>query len=114
MFIITYTAEHSHSQPTRRNSLAGTVRQKFPSPNGRSPAKSKTSGVAAAPDPDARIKEEESEEKAKAYEGESNEFMMMSDFVFNEDFFSGLEEFDEFVSHASAAQQFPVRSRSWI
>lgn len=118
MFIITYTAEHSHSQPTRRNSLAGTVRQKFPSPNGRSsPVKSKTSQMevaAAAAAPDARIKEEESEEKAKAYEGESNEFTMMPDFVFNEDFFSGLEEFDEFVSHASAAQQFPVRSCSWV
>ncbi|XP_047342743.1 WRKY transcription factor 22-like [Impatiens glandulifera] len=28
-FIITYTAEHNHSKPTRRNSLAGTTRQRF-------------------------------------------------------------------------------------
>lgn len=30
IFIVTYTAEHNHSQPTRRNSLAGTVKSKFP------------------------------------------------------------------------------------
>ncbi|MCE3216602.1 hypothetical protein HAX54_007101 [Datura stramonium] len=29
-FIVTYTAEHNHSQPTRRNSLAGTIKSKFP------------------------------------------------------------------------------------
>ncbi|CAN4127297.1 unnamed protein product [Withania somnifera] len=32
IFIVTYTAEHNHSQPTRRNSLAGTVKSKFPNP----------------------------------------------------------------------------------
>ncbi|GMN31910.1 hypothetical protein TIFTF001_003449 [Ficus carica] len=30
IFIITYTAEHSHAHPTRRNSLAGSTRSKFP------------------------------------------------------------------------------------
>lgn len=30
-FIITYTAEHNHVHPTRRNSLAGSTRSKFPS-----------------------------------------------------------------------------------
>lgn len=30
IFVITYTAEHSHSHPTRRNSLAGSTRSKFP------------------------------------------------------------------------------------
>ncbi|EPS61412.1 hypothetical protein M569_13384, partial [Genlisea aurea] len=30
-FTVTYSGEHNHTQPTRRNSLAGTVRQKFPS-----------------------------------------------------------------------------------
>ncbi|KAL1830484.1 hypothetical protein ACET3Z_000135 [Daucus carota] len=29
MYIITYSAEHNHAQPTRRSSLAGTNRQKF-------------------------------------------------------------------------------------
>ncbi|XAR70249.1 hypothetical protein NMG60_11027038 [Bertholletia excelsa] len=31
-FVVTYTAEHCHSQPTRRNSLAGTTRHKFSPP----------------------------------------------------------------------------------
>ncbi|PRQ17584.1 putative transcription factor WRKY family [Rosa chinensis] len=30
LFIITYTAEHNHVHPTRRNSLAGSTRTKFP------------------------------------------------------------------------------------
>lgn len=30
IFIVTYTAEHSHAHPLRRNSLAGTTRSKFP------------------------------------------------------------------------------------
>lgn len=114
MFIITYTAEHSHSQPTRRNSLAGTVRQKFPSPakleKSSSPKTSQKATVAerdATATPPSRIKEE------KNNEVKVDDEYTVSDFVFNEDFFSGLEEFDEFVSHASA-QQFPVRPCSWV
>ncbi|KAL6177312.1 hypothetical protein ACLB2K_048838 [Fragaria x ananassa] len=30
LFIITFTAEHNHDHPTRRNSLAGSTRTKFP------------------------------------------------------------------------------------
>ncbi|XP_050378676.1 probable WRKY transcription factor 29 isoform X2 [Argentina anserina] len=30
LFIITFTAEHNHDRPTRRNSLAGSTRTKFP------------------------------------------------------------------------------------
>ncbi|PON97768.1 WRKY domain containing protein [Trema orientale] len=30
IFIVTYTSEHSHAHPTRRNSLAGSTRSKFP------------------------------------------------------------------------------------
>ncbi|KAH6783325.1 hypothetical protein C2S52_008284 [Perilla frutescens var. hirtella] len=122
MFIITYTAEHSHSQPTRRNSLAGTVRQKFPSPkspNSRAAAvkseKSKGEMDVVVVPPSRLIKEEISNEvKQQPCGGELNNDYMMSDFVFNEDFFSGLEEFDEFVSHSSAQQQFPVRPCSWV
>lgn len=32
VFLVTYTAEHNHSEPTRRNALAGTTRKKFPPP----------------------------------------------------------------------------------
>ncbi|MQL98110.1 hypothetical protein Taro_030812 [Colocasia esculenta] len=44
MFVITYTGEHNHPQPTHRNSLAGSTRQKFPSSS--SPAASPASGAA--------------------------------------------------------------------
>ncbi|KAG6389259.1 hypothetical protein SASPL_150724 [Salvia splendens] len=91
MFIITYTAEHSHSLPTRRNSLAGTVRQKFPSPK---QAEKSQPQQQIEMDVKPRIKVEE-----KAHSSD--------DFVFNEDFFSGLEEFDEF------AQPFRARPCSW-
>ncbi|KAA0044848.1 hypothetical protein IC582_016971 [Cucumis melo] len=30
VFVVTYTAEHNHAEPTRRNALAGTTRKKFP------------------------------------------------------------------------------------
>ncbi|CAK9324136.1 unnamed protein product [Citrullus colocynthis] len=30
IFVVTYTAEHNHAEPTRRNALAGTTRKKFP------------------------------------------------------------------------------------
>nr|AKA27922.1 WRKY protein [Salvia miltiorrhiza] len=105
MFIITYTAEHSHSQPTRRNSLAGTVRQKFPSPKQDKTTENSKSRQQQQQQPELmdvkpRIKQEEDAKPSDEFD--------VSDFVFNEDFFSGLEEFDEF------AQPFPVRPCSWV
>lgn len=132
-FIITYTAEHSHSQPTRRNSLAGTVRQKFPSPSSSSSPKTPNINRRAIKrektDHESRsrktlhqqatiIKQENEQETCE--HGDDHDFMMMADqFVFNEDFFSGLEEFDQFHAelpscHASAHEQFPVKSCSWF
>jgi WRKY transcription factor 22 len=134
MFILTYTGEHCHSQPTKRNSLAGTVRRKFPStksPHRRqsvkqekteesnSPASPKTHHqLVSATEvvfPQARVKEESKDQENGArangdiFHDGDNDFIT-SDFVFNEDFFSSLEELDEFfsellpVSHASAQQ----------
>ncbi|XP_073134109.1 WRKY transcription factor 22-like [Henckelia pumila] len=131
MFVITYTAEHSHSQPTRRNSLSGTIRQKFPS--------------SKAPNMPSLVKQEKDEEPSssnstktslKHYsstdvdfhprikrEGkivtadinhDADDFDMSEDLILNGEFFSGLEDFDDFVSeladsHASSPQ-FPARS----
>lgn len=49
MFVITYTGEHNHPQPTHRNSLAGSIRQKFPSSSSpaSSPAAASTQEVNA-------------------------------------------------------------------
>ncbi|KAK6158267.1 hypothetical protein DH2020_005581 [Rehmannia glutinosa] len=135
MFIVTYTAEHSHSQPTRRNSLAGTVRQKFPShktPNTKTVIQEKTEESSSSGSPKTiqhqdevnivtqpKIKEENKAEdiETRVCKGEShddsNDFIM-PDFVLNEDFFSGLVDFDEFIS--APPQHFPaVRSScSWF
>ncbi|KAL0312543.1 UNVERIFIED_CONTAM: putative WRKY transcription factor 29 [Sesamum radiatum] len=137
MFIITYTAEHSHSQPTRRNCLAGTVRQKFPSraksptsrtsKQGTTDQESTSSGSPKTPQQvssaevafaGARVKEEnckeETEAQGKGESPESYDDFIMSDFVFNEDFFSGFEDFDGIFTDLpvcqNSAKQFPVRS----
>ncbi|KAL3844544.1 hypothetical protein ACJIZ3_001947 [Penstemon smallii] len=134
MYIVTYTEEHNHSQPTRRNSLAGTVRQKFPSPSPNNNNKiikqeqekpnvesTITSTTSASPQNiilhdsefthQARIKQE-----MKKQEHHPDDFGM-SDFIFKDDFFSGLEDFDDFVSEMytsnnNSAHQFHVRSCS--
>ncbi|KAL3818020.1 hypothetical protein ACJIZ3_003925 [Penstemon smallii] len=106
MFIVTYTAEHNHTHPTKRNSLAGTIRQKFPPP----PLKT-TQNDEIHDDSTIIIKQ------GKKIKDEE----IKEDLIFNDlDFFSGLEEFDDFVNSevcmchnhnhnaAAAAQQFPA------
>lgn len=121
MFIITYTAEHSHGKPTRRNSLAGTIRQKFPvskSPNYRSNIKQETTEDSIsdlrifAPETVLPSPVEEEFLQAKCnQEGKEDD-----ELIFSDDFFSGLEEFDGFnleilpISCHSSAQQFPLSS----
>ncbi|GER33041.1 WRKY DNA-binding protein 27 [Striga asiatica] len=134
LFIVTYTAEHSHSQPTRRNSLAGTIRQKFPSHNKNLKAATtktappqKTEESCVSPqtprqllsDPSAigfcaSIKEENEAEdndmrvvKSESGGGYSND-IDMSDFALDEDFFSGFEDFDDGFTNPEP-QYFPVR-----
>ncbi|KAL3635607.1 WRKY transcription factor [Castilleja foliolosa] len=116
MFIVTYTAEHSHSQPTRRNSLAGTVRQKLPS---HKTTINRTEIVIVEPE-----KPQEScsptspttlhqplmfdqvnnnnNGETRAIKGENHDeydncidYIMSDEFVLNEDFFSGIEEFED-------------------
>ncbi|KAL3652733.1 WRKY transcription factor [Castilleja foliolosa] len=123
MFVVTYTAEHSHSQPTRRNSLAGTVRQKFPSHKNsnrtitvNAPEKPENPCSPTSPRtldhrpvmfdeainnynnnnrvPRPRIKEEDNAENGDDYD-HYNDFIMSGDFVFNEDLFSGFEDLDD-------------------
>ncbi|XP_075522766.1 WRKY transcription factor 22-like [Primulina tabacum] len=129
MFIITYTAEHSHSQPTRRNSLSGTIRQKFLSskaPNlplvkqerdvePSSPNSTKTQHFSSTDvDFHPRIKQEGKIVMADINDGD--DFDMSNDLILNGEFFSGLEDFDDFVSELAnshtSSPQFPVRSRS--
>ncbi|KAG9152463.1 hypothetical protein Leryth_025764 [Lithospermum erythrorhizon] len=89
VYIVTYTEEHCHSQPTKRNSLAGTVRQKFPTPN----------IIIGSFEEESNVKEENLNESDQIIQGgytNSNE-LLFSDFLMNDDdFFSGLlEDLDE-------------------
>ncbi|XP_073127348.1 WRKY transcription factor 22-like [Henckelia pumila] len=116
MFIITYTAEHSHSQPTRRNSLAGTVRQKFPNPKSPNHTPKLDANIATtlvSPKPlddlqaSSSIKQEMKEENDQilpissdgGFDDDYNQFDI-SDSMFNDDFFSGLDFLDGLDCHA--------------
>ncbi|XP_047337893.1 probable WRKY transcription factor 27 [Impatiens glandulifera] len=80
-FIITYTSEHNHSKPTRRNSLAGTTRQRFSS----------------TPAPEERC----TEKKMKRREKITEEI----DYAGGDDDFSFLTEFDN-QEHGDSSSSF--------
>ncbi|OAY59759.1 WRKY transcription factor 22 isoform X2 [Manihot esculenta] len=117
VFIVTYTAEHSHARPTRRNSLAGTTRIKSSmakqaiSNEPNSPiikdecldtVPSSTTLSMASKDelvPDVRIKNEEEGEEEQI----SNE-IVMPDIIFSDDLFPSFEDFEELnMEHGFAA-----------
>jgi WRKY transcription factor 22 len=108
MFIITYTAEHSHTQPTRRNSLAGTNRNK------QSSAKAAVSGQPIISKPEEEIIQQRTiKQEARDDIGavDSTEFDI-NDVVFSDDFFAGLEDLGGFESDpgfcSCSHQQFPA------
>lgn len=107
---MTYTAEHNHSQPTRRNSLAGTVKSKFPNSKNsiNSPKKivkeeknssphGSTSNVVDAyilsdEFPEIEINQENDEGVRNMFEGsDENECVSIQE-MFDGDFFAGLED----------------------
>lgn len=117
MFIITYTAEHNHSQPTRRNSLAGTVRQKFPKQE--KPDESCTSNSCSPNTPQLQAMDHMNLSQTSMNEEKNykNDELVIPDFTVDDDFFSGLQDFDEFVSEPSlydhnSMPQLSVRSCS--
>ncbi|XP_051151525.1 WRKY transcription factor 22-like [Andrographis paniculata] len=173
MFILTYTGDHSHTQPTRRNSLAGTVRQKFPNNNNNNNSNKPSSSSSSSslllkqnnnkkkksPNSNttitttkllvhpisSRTKEEEEDDHEFMDQKKDAVKMVMPaellleeedqfEFGLDEDFFSGLEEFNDFIimsdlssssssspnldhqechaPNSSAAHQFPLRSCS--
>lgn len=128
MFIITYTAEHSHTQPTRRNSLAGTNRNKPKSPLSREPDPPKPKDSTSSPMSTAllspttpSVEEEEEEEiiqqqiikqEIKDEIGDIDNEFTVADMIFGDDFFAGLEDLGGFGSdsgfYSCSAQQFPA------
>ncbi|KAL5551847.1 hypothetical protein UlMin_002023 [Ulmus minor] len=94
IFIISYTAEHSHAQPTRRNSLAGSTRNKSPTSKTRDQAAvSSTSSSASLPSliTSTSVKMEE-------------EHVLLSDELFpsSEDWEGLMEELDDHTSGTAA------------
>nr|GMC78779.1 probable WRKY transcription factor 29 [Ipomoea batatas] len=107
MFIVTYTAEHCHSQPTRRNSLAGTIRNKFPTTaaskkpqhnyssedQDHPPASFMSPALSSSVVSPAMVKEEE-----------KNEYNINNvKYDVEDDFFAGLDDLDGLISHFSSA-----------
>ncbi|KAK4728804.1 hypothetical protein R3W88_021792 [Solanum pinnatisectum] len=114
-FIVTYTAEHNHSQPTRRNSLAGTIKSKFPNSKNTinshkknivkdeknsSPHGSTSNNLGFSPETlmidefqEIEINQENDHEEIKnMFEGsDENECVSIQE-MFDGDFFAGLED----------------------
>lgn len=117
MFIITYSAEHNHSQPTRRSSLAGTNRQKFSALKRTSSGESCVSSTAtpkehsnfspsSVPIDEVQVlKKIKHEKKDRINEqmisGDDHDFVI-PDSILTDDFFAGFEDdLDGLVSNAS-------------
>ncbi|RAL51035.1 hypothetical protein DM860_005391 [Cuscuta australis] len=103
-FVVTYTAEHSHSQPTRRNSLAGTIRNKFiilPPPATAAPATPPRLLIpSSASDPLSSSDYNSSacnEGGGMAVVRKEPETMKMEENI-GEDFFAGLEDLEGLLS----------------
>ncbi|KAK3020209.1 hypothetical protein RJ639_046841 [Escallonia herrerae] len=127
MYIITHTAEHSHSQPTRRNSLAGTTRHKLSIPNSPAtsdpaniakPKVSTTNSCSTAVLPPATpsnsmssIEEETSQQPIKQETNDEDDHrpLIIEDFVIPDDFFMGIVGINTFEDNRCSS-----KSRSTI
>ncbi|KAJ9706033.1 hypothetical protein PVL29_001547 [Vitis rotundifolia] len=131
IFIVTYTAEHSHSHPTRRNSLAGISRNKFSTPKKPSKAEPPSTPTTVANDsssspistsdlsattplmsamedelqPYVSQQETGGEEDQKLNERNNTNEVHISDEILNNDFFLGLEDMDFSVQFPSSFPQ---------
>lgn len=122
IFVITYTAEHNHSQPTRKNALAGTVRHKFSTTktptgsNSKAAKKGNSGGCSPNPglvlsSPEARLLADEEESQERNIEREIKDEndgqivdvkpdngVLIPEVMFDDDFFSGICDWNAFMS----------------
>ncbi|KAJ9147988.1 hypothetical protein P3X46_030087 [Hevea brasiliensis] len=124
VFIITYTAEHSHAQPTRRNSLAGRTRIKSSLAKQAATNEPNMSTIEdkcldtvpssmASTDQDELLRDvkikneeedEEEEEEDQVLEDIGSNEIVMPDIIFSDDLFPSLEDFEQLLlDHHSAA-----------
>ncbi|KAF5730037.1 hypothetical protein HS088_TW20G00407 [Tripterygium wilfordii] len=88
-YIITYTAEHSHTHPTRRRSLPGSTRTNKSSQHKETNMPTTTSTEDVIP------KLEEGQTLIMEDRG-SHEIMKLQDMLFNDDLFPSIEDFEGF------------------
>lgn len=102
MFIVTYSANHCHGHPTKRSSLAGTVRPRYAS-NSTTTTTTTTGHVSLQTrheDQAMKVKEEGKQRDNSSIDGH---FGMPRDLlIFDiDDFYQGLEDTREFVPEHS-------------
>lgn len=103
VFIVTYTSEHNHSRPTRRNSLAGSTRSKFPSPQKKGSFSPSSSKVLSPATPLVESIEDECPQSANMKNGAEqmeqenvgDDTFDMPDIIFDSELFPSLEDFNE-------------------
>lgn len=134
MFIINYSGEHNHSQPTRRSSLAGTNRHKFSVPKKMTSSSDSCTAAttkeesSCSPPSDIvmlspttplmpsieevlTLQQSIKNENSTIGEEISNDIeFVIPDIMINDDFFVGLEELDGLISdsvfYTCSSQQF--------
>ncbi|WOG81274.1 hypothetical protein DCAR_0100420 [Daucus carota subsp. sativus] len=107
MYIITYSAEHNHAQPTRRSSLAGTNRQKFSTLKRTCSDESCVSSMHVDQVQSLKkIKHEKKDDtideqsRGQNLSGLDREFVI-EDSILTENFFEVLDDLDGLVSYSS-------------
>lgn len=105
MFIITYSAEHNHEQPTRRSSLAGTNRQKFSTLKRTCSGENSVSTTKLHVDEVQALKKIKHEKKDRTIDdideqSVDHEFVI-PDLIMNEDFCVAFDDLDGLLSSSS-------------
>nr|QWQ79556.1 WRKY transcription factor protein 38 [Zanthoxylum armatum] len=98
IFIITYSAEHNHTHPTRRSSLAGSIRNKASMT--RDPAKEEPlepTGEIETPLVTAIEDEFVHQENKNVFEDGEGTELVMPDMIFSDELFPSLEDLEEIL-----------------
>lgn len=117
IYLVTYSGEHNHSQPTKKNALAGTIRHKFPNlktpsapppstGSSSSPASSSNTSTAPvhvqlSPTIPRNVKEEMIIMDQIVDNNNNNNNLIFSGVNLDDDFFSGLEDINDLISELS-------------
>ncbi|KAG6684933.1 hypothetical protein I3843_12G088800 [Carya illinoinensis] len=108
VFIVTYTSEHNHSRPTRRNSLAGSTRSHLTTPGKKNKSSPYSSKILSPTTPlmasseyefvqNASLKKEEPQILVQDTD-QGNGIFNIDDIVWENELFPSLEDFEELAS----------------